>query len=70
MSNLPVLWIPPVNPPSPEDRPPRSNRLRGALLAAVALIAAPLLAWGVSGTVTSPPPPPAAATPDVAAPAE
>ena len=52
MSNLPVLWVPPVTPPSPEDRPPRTNRTRSLLLAAVALIATPLAAWALLGDGT------------------
>jgi hypothetical protein len=41
---LPVLYVPPVTPPSPEDRPPPRRRPRLALVAAL-LIGTPLLAW-------------------------
>lgn len=49
MSNLPVLWVPPVTPPSPEDRPPRNRRTRNLLLGAAVLIATPLLIVAVLG---------------------
>ncbi len=49
MSNLPVLWIPPIEPPSPDDRPPVPRRSRGRLLAAVAVLVVPLSAWALIG---------------------
>lgn len=49
MSNLPVLWIPPIEPPSPDDRPPTPRRSRGWLLATVALLVVPLSAWALIG---------------------
>lgn len=49
MSNLPVLWVPPVEPPSPEDRPPPPRGRRGLLLAAVAALVVPIAAWALMG---------------------
>ena len=49
MSNLPVLWVPPVEPPSPEDRPPPPRGRRGLLLAAVAALVVPVAAWALMG---------------------
>lgn len=49
MSNLPVLWVPPVEPPSPEDRPPSPRGRRGLLLAAVAALVVPVAAWALMG---------------------
>ena len=49
MSNLPVLWVPPVPPPDPNERPPKRRGNKGVWLAAVAIVALPLLALSVFG---------------------
>ena len=46
---LPVLYVPPVTPPSPEDRPPRQRRAPRLALVATLLIGTPLLAWATLG---------------------
>lgn len=51
MSNLPVLWVPPVAPPDPDERPPKRRGNRGVLAAAVAIVGLPLLAIAVYGAV-------------------
>lgn len=57
MSNLPVLWVPPVTPPDPDERPPKRRGNLGVLLAAVAIVGVPLLAVTVFGE-TAPKTPP------------
>lgn len=54
MSNLPVLWVPPVTPPDPDERPPKQRGNRGVLVAAVAIVGLPLLAAAVHGSVWTP----------------
>ncbi len=54
MSNLPVLWVPPVTPPDPDERPPKRRGNRGVLVAAIAIVGLPLLAVAVHGTVWTP----------------
>lgn len=49
MSNLPVLWVPPVTPPDPDERPPKRRSNKGVLLAAVVILATPFLAVAVFG---------------------
>lgn len=53
-SNLPVRWVPPITPPSPEDRPPRRSGRHGLLIAAAAIavstVAAVALMSGGAGS--------------------
>ena len=62
MSNLPVLWVPPVSPPDPDERPPKRRGNGGVLLAATAILGSLLAIVAVSGSVWTSDP--------VAAPAE
>jgi hypothetical protein len=67
MSNLPVLWVPPVAPPDPDERPPKRRGNRGVLLAAAAIVGLPVLALAMQAAVSKTPEP--AAIADVSAPA-
>ncbi len=44
-SNLPVLWVPPVTPPDPDERPPKRRGNLGVILAALVIVGLPLGAW-------------------------
>jgi hypothetical protein len=44
-NNLPVLWVPPVPPQAPENRPPRASRRPQIVTLAALLIGTPILAW-------------------------
>ena len=44
-NKLPVLWVPPVPPQVPEDRPPRAGRRPQIVTLAALLIGTPILAW-------------------------
>lgn len=50
-NNLPVLWVPPVPPQAPENRPPRAGRRPQIVTLAALLIGTPILAWAtMTGT--------------------
>jgi hypothetical protein len=54
-SNLPVLWVPPVTPPDPDERPPKRRGNLGVILAAAVIVGLPLGAWAMwTRTSTAP----------------
>lgn len=55
---LPVVYVPPVTPPSPDERPPRASRRPRIVLLAALTIGVSALAWaGMSGGGASEPSP-------------
>ena len=53
---LPVLYVPPVTPPSPDERPPRPSRRPQFVLAAALLAGVTILAWATTSGGTTPTP--------------